>query len=347
LIQQYISLADHEIWPASVTWVFPTFGIIQFNKTATAKAQDELRAILTSLNTTLASKTFLVGERVTLADISVATSLIQLYQHVFDATFRAPFGNVNRWFTTVVNQPQFLTVIGEVTLAEKEAKFNADLFAQYQADTKKEVKKEEPKKEVKKEVKKEEPKKEEPKKEAKKPAKDDDEEEEDEYAEKPAKDPLAGLPPSPFVLDAFKRSYSNEDTLVAIDHFWKNFDAQGYSIWKCSYKFPEELRLVFMTCNLVSGFYQRIEKLRKYAFASMCVFGKDNDNQISGLWVWKGHDLVFSLSEDWSVDYPSYNWEKLDPATDATKLAVKEYFLWEGEFADLGGKKFNQGKIFK
>ena len=124
---------------------------------------------------------------------------------------------------------------------------------------------------------------------------DEEEPEEDEFAEKPTKDPLAGLPPSTFVLDAFKRSYSNEDTPIAIDFFWKNFDPQGYSIWVCKYKFPEELRQVFMTCNLVAGFYQRIEKLRKHAFASMCVFGKDNDNQISGLWVWKGQELVFGV----------------------------------------------------
>ena len=191
----------------------------------------------------------------------------------------------------------------------------------------------------------------------------EDDEEEDEFAEKPSKDPLAALPPSTFVLDAFKRSYSNDDTPVAIDFFWKNFDPAGYSIWKCTYKYPEELRMVFMTCNLVTGMYQRLDKLRKHAFASMCVFGQDNDNQISGLWVWKGQDLVFpvcrpsilklsfligvlQLAEDWQVDFASYDWTKLDPSTEETKLLVKEYLLWEGEFKDVG-KKFNQGKIFK
>jgi elongation factor 1-gamma len=33
-----------------------------------------------------------------------------------------------------------------------------------------------------------------------------------------------------------------------------------------------------------TGFFQRIEKLRKNAFGSMCVFGEDNNNSISGLW---------------------------------------------------------------
>lgn len=41
--------------------------------------------------------------------------------------------------------------------------------------------------------------------------------------------------------------------------------------------------------------YQRIEKLRKNAFASMCVFGENNDNLIAGVWFWKGQDLPFPV----------------------------------------------------
>jgi len=41
--------------------------------------------------------------------------------------------------------------------------------------------------------------------------------------------------------------------------------------------------------------FQRIEKLRKNAFASMCVFGDNNDNLIAGVWFWKGQDLPFPV----------------------------------------------------
>jgi hypothetical protein len=50
------------------------------------------------------------------------------------------------------------------------------------------------------------------------------------------------------------------------------------------------------------------------------------------------------LSPDWTVDYESYTWKKLDPNDAKTKEMVKEYFLWEGNF---DGKKFHSGKIFK
>jgi len=36
--------------------------------------------------------------------------------------------------------------------------------------------------------------------------------------------------------------------------------------------------------------------MRKNAFASMCLFGSDDDSSISGIWVWRGQDLAFEVS---------------------------------------------------
>jgi len=47
---------------------------------------------------------------------------------------------------------------------------------------------------------------------------------------------------------------------------------------------------------LLPGMYQRLDKMRKNAFASMCLFGSDNDSSISGIWVWRGQDLAFEVS---------------------------------------------------
>ena len=41
--------------------------------------------------------------------------------------------------------------------------------------------------------------------------------------------------------------------------------------------------------------YQRLDKMRKQCFASMCLFGKDNDCTISGVWIWRGQDLAFQV----------------------------------------------------
>ena len=45
----------------------------------------------------------------------------QICLQVLDPEFRKPFLNVTRWFTTMVNQPQFKSVVGDIVLASKMA----------------------------------------------------------------------------------------------------------------------------------------------------------------------------------------------------------------------------------
>nr|AGM32605.1 elongation factor 1-gamma [Coptotermes formosanus] len=95
-------------------------------------------------------------------------------------------------------------------------------------------------------------------------------------------------------MDDFKRCYSNEEESKSIPYFWEKFDAENYSIWLGEYKYNDELQKVFMSCNLITGMFQRLDKMRKNAFASMCLFGTDNDSSISGIWVWRGQDWHLS-----------------------------------------------------
>ena len=97
----------------------------------TEKAKDEILAVMKTLNDTLATKTFLVGERVTLADISVATNLLLAYQWVMEPAFRSPFPNVNRWFETVINQPQVKRALpADFKMCEKMAQFDGKCFTE-------------------------------------------------------------------------------------------------------------------------------------------------------------------------------------------------------------------------
>ena len=78
-----------------------------------------------------------------------------------------------------------------------------------------------------------------------------------------------------------------------------------------TYLHNDELPKVFMTCNLVSDMFRRLKKLRKNTFASVCVYGKEGDNSISGVWGCRGHELAFPMSEDWQIDSKSYKWKML------------------------------------
>merc|ERR1712145_11517 len=333
-VVQWMCMADNEILPASCTWVFPTMGIMQYNKTATERAKEDIKAALKTLNDHLLTKTFLVGERLTLADIAVACTMLSLYKQVLDPAFRKPFTNVNRWFTTVVNQPNAKAVLGQVDLCTKMAEFDAKKFAEFsgKGDNKKEKKEKAPKQEAKKQPEK--------KKEEKKP-----EPEEDAKPVEKKADPFEKMPKGTFDLEEWKRFYSNNDGPESVKWFWEHFDHENYSIWRGDYKYNDELTMVYMSCNLIGGMFQRLEKLKKNAFASCCLFGKDNDSSVIGIWVFKGHELAFELSEDWQIDYASYNWKKLDSKSDETKKLVDQYWKWEG--TDEKGRAFNQGKIFK
>merc|ERR1719201_1035611 len=189
-VVQWMAMADNEILPAACTWVFPTMGIMQFNKNTTERAKEDVKAALKSLNDHLLTRTFLVGERLSLADIAVATTMLSLYKQVLDPAFRKPFVNVTRWFTTVVNQPNAKAVLGQVTLCTKMAEFDAKKFAEFsgKGDKKAEKKEKAPKQEQKKPEKKPEKKKE---------KKDEDE-------------PEAGVPPEPKKADPFEKAPKQE-----------------------------------------------------------------------------------------------------------------------------------------
>jgi elongation factor 1-gamma len=325
-IIQWVFYGEHRLQPDVLAYVLPSVSAAKLDQNSVNVARQELFAKLQEFNNTLQCRTFLVGDRFSYADVSVALDLLPAFQNVLTQKERDQFVNVTRWFLTILHQEPVKTIVGEVPLADKVATFDDALYQKLSASAA--PKPQEKKKEDK-----------------KKPAAAAEEPEGDETPVEKFVDPLAALPAGSFNMDAWKRCYSNEDTATkAIPYFWENFDPETHSIWFGEYKYPEDLTLAFMSCNLISGMFQRLDKLRKYAFGSVCLFGKDNDSTISGVWIWRGHELVFPMSSDWTVDYESYEWKKLDPKSEETKKIVNEYWLWEGDF---GGKSFNQGKIFK
>lgn len=335
-IFQWCGFADSEILPPSCAWIFPLLGIMPYNKQTIEVAKEDVKRALTTLNSHLLTRTYVVGERITLADICLAMTLLHLYEYVLEPNLRKPYQNVNRWFQTVIYQPESIAVIGAFKLADKAVEFNPMKYAEMEG---KPAKKEKKEKESRKEP-----------KESKESKKSKDNEDLDPAeialaAEPKTKNPFDTLPKGSFDLDDFKRFYSNEDESKSIPYFWQKFDPEHYSIWLSEYKYNNELTKVFMSCNLITGMYQRLDKMRKASFASTCLFGTDNDSTISGIWVWRGQELAFTLCPDWQVDYESYSWTKLDPTDEKTKELVHQYFSWIG--TDKEGREFNQGKVFK
>jgi len=102
---------------------------------------------------------------------------------------------------------------------------------------------------------------------------------------------------------------------------------------------------VFRTCNLVGGWFQRLDKLRKYGFGSVLIFeGAAAKNfEIFGCWLFKGQDIPPEMRE--SDDCDLYEWIKADLESEQDKKKIEEAWTWIGEFH---GRKFTEeGKVFK
>ncbi|KAI0986301.1 hypothetical protein GJ496_010608 [Pomphorhynchus laevis] len=290
------------------------------------KAQEEAKQVFNYLNDYLTTNTFFVNERITLADIAIFSSCFHIFKLSSVKNTVSPLKNLLRWFNTILHQPEVTKALGTNTV--KYDFYKMDTLSIVPISTNDQV----------------------DKKSFLIADKSNRESAAGCHVEASAapksKNPLSLLPKGSFTIDDFKRVYSNQDTeKVALPYFWEHFDPEHYSVWFCSYKFPEELKLTFMTSNLVSGLFQRLDTMRNYAFASMCIFGEDNNSTIAGVWIWRGLQLAFELCSDWSIDYESYTWKKLDTDKPEVKELVNEYLLWTPK--DYQGKKFEDGKIFK
>ncbi|XP_029307563.1 valine--tRNA ligase [Cottoperca gobio] len=118
-VWQWISFADNELTPVSCGVVFPLMGMTGVDKKLQQSSRAELMRVLKVLDRALEPRTFLVGESITLADMAVATAVLLPFKYVLEPSDKKVLTNVTRWFTTCTNQPQFLKVLGKITLCEK------------------------------------------------------------------------------------------------------------------------------------------------------------------------------------------------------------------------------------
>ncbi|KAJ7057088.1 elongation factor 1-gamma [Mycena amicta] len=282
----------------------------------------QLRGLYT-LEKHIASRTFFVGERITLADIVVA-SLVQRAASInIDTATRAKLPNLFRHLETVINQPAFKGIYDPTPVLDTAPAYVA------------------PKKEAKEPKPAPPPKAEKKKKEVEK----DDEEEDDIPEEPKVKNPLDDLPKSTFNLEDWKRAYSNKETRGAdgaIEWFYQNYDPTGFSVWRVDFKYPEELTQTFMSSNQIGGFFNRLEASRKYLFASVGVLGSANNSLISGALILRGSaaEPVVNVAPDWE----SYSFSQLDLSKPEDKSFFEAALAWDLE---IDGKKWADGKNFK
>ncbi|KAJ7258066.1 hypothetical protein B0H12DRAFT_1110037 [Mycena haematopus] len=326
LIDQWIHVTESEAVFSTTQINYLVKGILTpYSKPIHNTFLERQTRALATLEKHISTRTFFVGERITLADIYIAT-MIQVGCSVnLDVAARAKLPNLIRHMETIVNQPK-LAGLYEPTVVLQTAPV-------YVAPKKEKEPKPAPAPAA-------------PKAEKKPKPKADEEEDDDLVPEEPkAKNPLDDLPKSTFNLEDWKRAYSNKDTRGAggaIEWFYENFDPTGFSVWRVDFKFPEELTQVFMSNNQIGGFFNRLEGSRKYLFGSVGVLGEANNSLITGTVILRGQDpiAVVNVAPDWE----SYSYTKLDLSNAADKAFFEAALAWDLE---VDGKKWVDGKNFK
>jgi glutathione S-transferase/translation elongation factor EF-1beta len=98
-----------------------TFGY-EFKADSYANAVKGIKEQMKLMNSRLVGKSFLVGGRLTYADIVNFTSLIMPFAFVLDAGFRKAMPDVSAWFERVSKQSAIINVAGAVKMCEKPIK---------------------------------------------------------------------------------------------------------------------------------------------------------------------------------------------------------------------------------
>ncbi|KAG6600716.1 Elongation factor 1-gamma 3 [Cucurbita argyrosperma subsp. argyrosperma] len=320
-VEQWIDFATLEIDVHIGALAGPRYGYRAYHAAVEEAANAALKRSFAALNSYLASNTYLVGHSVTLADIIVTCNLYWGISFLLTKSFTSEFPHVERYFWTMVNQPNFKKIIGEFKQTETVPPVKTPGEAAAAAKPKPEPKKEEKPK-------------------AAAPAEEED-------APKPkAKNPLDLLPPSKMILDEWKRLYSNTKTNfreVAIKGFWDMYDPEGYSLWFCDYKYNDENTVSFVTLNKVSGFLQRMDLARKYAFGKMLVIGSEAPFKVKGLWLFRGQEIPQFVMDE-CYDMELYEWKKVDISDEAQKERVNQMIEDQEPFE---GEALLDAKCFK
>lgn len=224
-ILKWMSFSNSQVLTSLAGWFRPLIGTLPYNKKSVEDSSKATLEAFDVLEKHLHTTTYLVGDRITLADIFSAALCTRAFEYTLGKEWRAAHPAVTRWYATITNQPLFKATY-EVPYTDEPLK---------NVPPKKEAKPKEPK----------EPKEALPKAELP----------EEKPAPKP-KHPLALLPEPSMNLDEWKRMYSNNDTRpVALPWFWEHYKPEEYSLWRIDYKYNEELKLTFMSNNLIGVYY--------------------------------------------------------------------------------------------
>ena len=311
-VRQWSDFGIFEIGFCAKEIVYPIFGWKPYCKESADKANERLKGFMRTLDAQLKDKEYVMGAKLTLADVCLFRELKYFFQLVFPKGLRDKvFPNVTKWFQKMAETEEVKKVYGKILLCNQPLK----PFIQEQKEEKKPEKKQE-----------------------KKPEKNPEENEEP-PKEKKKVNPLDLLPPSKLELEVFKRAFlNNKDKEDAMKKFWEIYDPEGYSLWWVEYQnLPTECKILFRTSNSKGMFLQKCDAVRRYAFAVHGVYGVEDDYKIRGCWMFRGTEIPQEMKDNDLYEYLTFR--KLDINKPEDKQLVHDYWTKLNETDEVEGRK--------
>ena len=311
-VRQWSDFGIFEIGFCAKEIVYPIFGWKPYCKESADKANERLKGFMRTLDAQLKDKEYVMGAKLTLADVCLFRELKYFFQLVFPKGLRDKvFPNVTKWFQKMAETEEVKKVYGKILLCNQPLK----PFIQEQKEEKKPEKKQEKKPE-------------------KKP-----EEGEEPPKEKKKVNPLDLLPPSKLELETFKRAFlNNKDKEDAMNKFWEIYDPEGYSLWWVEYQnLPTECKILFRTSNSKGMFLQKCDAVRRYAFAVHGVYGVEDDYKIRGCWMFRGTEIPQEMKDNDLYEYLTFR--RIDINNPQDKQLVHDYWTKLDENDEVEGRK--------
>ena len=333
-IIQWIEFANCEILRCNKSIIYPIFGWNNLNKEEFDKCNKDIKDHLMLIEKELEKNEFIVGNKMTLADIKLFASLRFLMMFHFPEPMRNKlFPKINQWFEKIMNSPEAIKAYGRTILCKNILKPFSGVINKNKGNEDK--LKEENKKENKGKKQKQDKNQEENKKEVK-------EKEKEPYVpgllEVPRfnikeieNNPLDSLPESKFDLVKFKSDFlNNSNKKSAMKNFWKNYDPEGYSLWYIEYNNePSECITLFRTCIIKGDILEQLKYFKKHCFGALGAYGGDGDYKIRGCLLWRGNEIPQEIK---GINcYDKMTFRKLDYNQKRDQQLVHDYWTKIGE----------------
>ena len=308
-VRQWSDFAIFEIGYCAKEIVYPIFGWKNYCKESADKANNRLKEFMRTLDAHLKDKDFVMGSRLTLADVTLFRELKYFFQLVFPKGLRDKlFPNATKWFQRMAETEEVKKAYGKILLCNQPLK-------PFVKEEKQEKKPE------------------------KKPEKHDDTKKEEPPKEKKKVNPLDELPPSKLELESFKRAFlNNKDKEDAMKKFWEIYDPEGYSLWWVEYQnLPSECKILYRTSNSKGMFLQKCDAVRRYAFAVHGVYGVENDYKVRGMWMFRGKEIPQEMKDNDLYEYLTFR--RIDINNPQDKQLVHDYWTKLDENDEVEGRK--------